>query len=121
MRLRHLIERIAGRRNDWPAPPSGATHVLQFISPRLLDPPGPGGCGWWEIQELANYLEGMPADDAPGIHAFPVLTAAALAAFAERELGCRLILTPFEEEVMVAADWPDGEWLPADGFYLTPR
>ncbi len=106
------------RREHYEAPP-GTTHVLSYCPAALAAHPAPAE-GWWEIQALADHSAGTPAAEPASIEGPAGLDWGVLAGFAARTLGHPVALTPFSLELMAAEDYPDGEWLPAPGYYLTP-
>lgn len=107
--------RVARSRRHW-CPPRGTTHVLQWFPASLLDDPVlRDGPGWWEIQPLAAFLSGQPADGCPYEDGPADRPEADSWRFADAVFGENTVTTPFEVEIAI-----DGREFACPAFWLTP-
>jgi hypothetical protein len=111
--------RIRARRD--PLTPRGTTHVVQHYPAVLLEPDYTGGQGDWDIQTLADHLDGTPKAGAPVIPGPASLNEASLTAFAEEALGFPVSLTRFDLDIGDGDGGPETTWYPEPGYYVTRR
>lgn len=102
-----VLRRIRGLR-----PPRGTTHVVAHWPAFLLTKDTTGGQGFWEIETLANFQAGTPADGQAGFDGPDDVSENHVAAFARDSLGYPVTLDRFEIEV-------EGVICPA--FHVTPK